>query len=75
MAVPLPIAASRSRMALVGVPFGIVSIIAVMVVPLPSSLVDLLLAFNISLAILILVTSMAATPRPATSTSSAASAR
>ncbi|MDY7103145.1 MAG: flagellar biosynthesis protein FlhA [Actinomycetota bacterium] len=59
MAAPISVAASRSRMALIGVPFGIVSIIAVMVVPLPSALVDLLLAFNISLAILILVTSMA----------------
>jgi flagellar biosynthesis protein FlhA len=53
----LPKAGSR-RFASVGVPLLLVSIIVMMVVPLPKMLIDLLLATNLSLAIVILLTSM-----------------
>ena len=40
------------------VPIGIVLIIVMLVVPLPAMMLDLLIAFNISMALLILLTSM-----------------
>ncbi|WP_300682382.1 flagellar biosynthesis protein FlhA [Nocardioides sp.] len=41
-----------------GVPIGIVLIVVMLVVPLPSFLLDMLIAFNISAALLILLTAM-----------------
>src|SRR5215210_7996318 len=49
---------SAARLARTGIPLLVVGIVVVMVVPLPSTILDLLLAANISLAILILLTSM-----------------
>jgi len=50
------------RMALAGgelaVPLGLIAVVVIMVVPLPSMLIDLLLAVSISLALIILVVSM-----------------
>ena len=46
------------RMGTIAVPLGIVGIVIMMVVPLPTFVLDLLLAFNITGAILILLTSM-----------------
>ena len=49
---------SRTRMAQVGVPLMIVSIVMVMVVPLPAGLVDMLIALNITIAIVTMLTAM-----------------
>ncbi|KUL25975.1 flagellar biosynthesis protein FlhA [Actinoplanes awajinensis] len=46
---------SISRLA---VPIGVIGIIIMMVVPLPTFLLDLLIAFNITVALLVLLTSM-----------------
>src|SRR5687768_9170786 len=46
------------RMTQLGVPVGVVLIVVMLVVPLPAVLLDLLLAFNISLSVLILLTAM-----------------
>ena len=48
----------RATMARIGIPLMIVGIVAVMVIPLPEALVDLLLAANITLSVLILLTAM-----------------
>ncbi len=48
----------RSGFAVIGIPFLIVSIILVMVVPLPTALIDLMLSANLAIAVLIMVTSM-----------------
>ncbi len=53
-----PVREARTRLAAVGIPFLIVSIVVVMVVPLPPSLIDFLLAFNIAIAVTILLTSL-----------------
>src|SRR4051812_27369526 len=49
---------SRGRIAQVGIPLLLVCVVITMVVPLPKFLLDMLLAANISLAIVILLTSM-----------------
>jgi flagellar biosynthesis protein FlhA len=46
------------RISRVAVPFGIVAIVMVMVVPLPVMLIDMLLAANIAISIMVLLTSM-----------------
>ncbi len=48
----------RGSFAVIGIPFLIVSIILVMVVPLPPAMIDLLLSANLAIAVLIMVTSM-----------------
>ncbi len=53
---PSPV--SFKRMTQLSVPIGIVLIIVMLVVPLPAMVLDLLIAFNISVALLILLTSM-----------------
>ena len=53
-----PVREARNRLAAVGVPFLVVSIVIVMVVPLPAPLIDFLLALNIAGAIVILLTSL-----------------
>src|SRR5215218_9964634 len=53
---PSPV--SLKRMTQLGVPIGIVLIIVMLVVPLPAMMLDLLIAANISMALLILLTSM-----------------
>ncbi len=58
MSAPNPVAAARTRFAAVGIPFLVVSIVVVMVVPLPPSLIDFLLTVNIALAVVILLTSL-----------------
>src|SRR3978361_676023 len=49
---------SRGRIAQVGIPRMLGCVVITMVVPLPKFLLDMLLAGNISLAIVILLTSM-----------------
>jgi flagellar biosynthesis protein FlhA len=49
---------SRASMAQVGVPLLLVCVVITMIVPLPKALLDVLLATNISLAVVILLTSM-----------------
>src|SRR3954454_750890 len=49
---------SRGRVAQVGIPRLLVCVVITLVVPLPKVLLDLLLATNISLAVVILLTSM-----------------
>lgn len=49
---------ARGRMPAIGIPFMVVGIIVVMVVPLPSNAIDFLIAINITLAVVILLTSM-----------------
>src|SRR4051795_3534961 len=51
-------APARARLAQVGVPLLLVCVVITMVVPLPKVLLDMLLAANISLAVVILLTSM-----------------
>src|SRR3712207_1657643 len=46
------------RMTQLGVPVGIVLIITMLVVPLPAMVLDLLIAANISIALLVLLTAM-----------------
>jgi len=48
----------KTRIASIGIPFLIVSIVVVMVVPLPPALIDFLLALNIATAVTILLTSL-----------------
>lgn len=48
----------KELIAKVGVPVAIVVVVAMMVVPLPAAFLDLLLAFNITAAVIILLTSM-----------------
>lgn len=55
---PNPVKEARTRIAAVGIPFLIVSIVVVMVVPLPPPLIDFLLAFNIAIGVMILLTSL-----------------
>ncbi|HVK35575.1 MAG TPA: FHIPEP family type III secretion protein, partial [Microlunatus sp.] len=45
-------------MAQIGVPVAVVAIVVMLVVPLPPVILDLLIAFNISAALLILLTAM-----------------
>src|SRR6056297_3262674 len=52
------VANSRTRLSAIGIPFGVVSIVIVLVVPLPAALIDFLLAVNIAGAVVILLTSM-----------------
>ncbi len=49
---------SSNRMAQLGIPAGVVGIIVMMVVPLPTPLLDLLIAVNIAFAVLVLLMSM-----------------
>ncbi len=49
---------TRQSLAVVGIPLLVVSIILVMVVPLPTTLIDLLLSANLAISVLILVTAM-----------------
>ena len=49
---------TRQPLAVIGIPFLIVSIVVVMVVPLPAPLLDLLLSTNFAMSVLILVTAM-----------------
>ena len=46
------------RLTSLGVPVGVVMIVVMLVVPLPAILLDLLIAANISIALLILLTAM-----------------
>ena len=55
---PVPTKAQGDRLARTGVPLLVVGIVVVMVVPLPTAILDLLLAANIALAVLILLTAM-----------------
>ncbi|MGI9607334.1 MAG: flagellar biosynthesis protein FlhA [Acidimicrobiales bacterium] len=47
-----------TRLAQLGIPFLIVSIVVVMVVPLPAVMIDLLISFNLGVALVIMLTSM-----------------
>jgi flagellar biosynthesis protein FlhA len=49
---------NRARLPQMAIPFGILLIVIVMVVPLPTMLIDMLLATNLTIAILVLLTSM-----------------
>ena len=49
---------NSERLAKVGVPIALVVIVVMMVVPLPTVFLDMLLAFNITFAVVILLTSM-----------------
>ncbi len=49
---------SASRLGQIGLPVGVVAVVVMMVVPLPTILLDMLLAFNITSAVLILLMSM-----------------
>ena len=49
---------TRAPLAQIGIPLLIVGIVITMVVPLPAALLDLLLAANLALAVLILLTAM-----------------
>lgn len=51
-------ASTQRRMAQVGVPVAIVGIVVMLVVPLPAMMLDLLIAANITAAVLILLTAM-----------------
>ncbi len=51
----------QSRIAQIGVPAAIIGIIIMMVVPLPTVLLDLLLAFNIGFSVLIMLVSLRVT--------------
>ena len=48
----------KRRMSAAVIPFAILLVVVVMVVPLPAVLIDMLLALNLSVAIMILLTSM-----------------
>ncbi|WP_422758725.1 FHIPEP family type III secretion protein [Paenarthrobacter sp. C1] len=50
--------ASSQRMARIGVPLAIVGVVVLLVVPLPTALLDLLLAANLVGAVLILLTAL-----------------
>jgi flagellar biosynthesis protein FlhA len=49
---------NSERLAKIGVPIALVVIVVMMVVPLPTVFLDMLLAFNITFAVVILLTSM-----------------
>lgn len=49
---------NKSRIAQLGIPMGVLLIVVMMVVPLPPLLLDLLIAFNLAAAMVILLTSM-----------------
>lgn len=49
---------NSERLAKIGVPIALVVVVVMMVVPLPSVLLDMLLAFNITFSVIILLTSM-----------------
>jgi flagellar biosynthesis protein FlhA len=49
---------NSERLAKIGVPIALVVVVIMMVVPLPSMLLDMLLAFNITFSVVILLTSM-----------------
>lgn len=51
----------QSRIAQIGVPAAIIGIIMMMVVPLPTLLLDMLLAFNIAFSVLIMLVSLRVT--------------
>ena len=55
---PSPVSEMRGRFAVIGIPFMIVAIVLVMVVPLPPALIDLLLSANQAISVLIIVTAM-----------------
>ncbi|MBA2955762.1 flagellar biosynthesis protein FlhA [Nocardioides sp. MAH-18] len=46
------------RMSQLGVPIGVVAIVVMLVVPLPAAVLDLLIALNITIALLVLMVSM-----------------
>ncbi len=46
------------RLTQLGIPIGVVLVVVMLVVPMPAMLLDLLLAFNITLSVLILLTAM-----------------
>ena len=50
-----------NRVAQIGVPAVIIGIVVMMVVPMPAALLDVLLTFNITLSILIMLVSLAVT--------------
>ena len=49
---------TRSRTGQIGIPIAIVSVVVMMVVPLPAFLLDLLFVCNIALAVLVLLISL-----------------
>jgi flagellar biosynthesis protein FlhA len=49
---------AQNRLAQFGIPIGVVAIVIMLVVPLPAVLLDMLLAINITAALLILMTAM-----------------
>lgn len=49
---------NRRRLSQLGIPFLIVSIVVVMVIPLPAVLIDILIALNIAIALIAMLTSM-----------------
>lgn len=52
------LAPKKRSLAAIGIPFLVVSIVVMMVVPLPTPLIDFLLAVNIAMAVVILLTSL-----------------
>ncbi|MGN6129085.1 MAG: FHIPEP family type III secretion protein, partial [Nocardioidaceae bacterium] len=58
MALSVAAPPSQKRFAAVGVPVAVVGIVVMLVVPLPAVLLDMLIAANISAALLILLTAM-----------------
>ncbi len=58
MAQNAPDGAAKRRVAQVGVPVAVVGIVVMLVVPLPAVLLDVLIAANITMALLVLLTSM-----------------
>jgi len=48
----------KNRAAMIGVPIGVVGIVVMLVVPLPAVLLDVLIALNITCALLVLLTAM-----------------
>ena len=59
-----------NRIGQIAIPAAIVGIVVMMVVPLPTSLLDLLLVMNITGALLVLLVSHVGHPRRSTSRSS-----
>jgi len=49
---------SRPRISQLGIPFLIVSIVVVMVIPMPAALIDVMIALNIAIALVAMLTSM-----------------
>ncbi|WP_062382470.1 flagellar biosynthesis protein FlhA [Demequina iriomotensis] len=48
----------KSQLSTLGVPLGVVGIVLLLVVPLPAAMLDLLIVFNIGMALVVLLTSM-----------------